>query len=106
MEVSHESSAGKTTSSGTGNGRAPKDGKDEVFATIGQHVHDLNINEPEHGVENEIKDDPEEFRWGDQKVVETIESLCMNCQENVGHSPTHIVGQRIGHNSRITQWPV
>ena len=105
MEVSHESSAGHIASSGTGDGRTSEDGKDEAFATIGQHVHDLNIEEPDgHGAENENKGDPEEFRWGDQKVVETVESLCMNCQENVGYLPTQTVRQRIDRQSRATPW--
>ena len=105
MECSHASTAGEMTSSGTGDGRTSEDGNDEVFATIGQHVHDLNIKERDgHGAENELKDDPEEFRWGDQKVVETVESLCMNCQENVGFLPTQTVRQRIGRQSRATLW--
>ena len=57
---------------------------DEVFGTIGQQVQDLSLNDEDgQKAEDAGKEDPEEFR-GNEKVVEVIESLCMNCQEDVG----------------------
>lgn len=62
----------------------------ELFSVLGQQVEDLNLNNSEGkngnvGNNGGSKEEPEEFRSGSEKVVEVIESLCMNCHENVSH---------------------
>ena len=57
--------------------------RDEVFGAIGQHVQNLNLKDADDEEPVNDAEEPEEFRWGNEKVVEIIESLCMNCQENV-----------------------
>lgn len=61
-------------------GHASRNGADEGFKSISQQVQNLDINE------NEAKnDDSGELGEGEEKVIEVVESLCMNCQEDVGH---------------------
>ncbi len=62
-----------------------QNGRDELFETIGQQVENLYLNAA-NGKNNDAgnKKELEEFHWGNEKVVEVIESLCMSCQENVG----------------------
>ena len=45
--------------------------QDEVFRTVGKQVEGLRLN----------RDDEDE----EPKLLEEIESLCMNCEENVRH---------------------
>ena len=52
--------------------RAQKD-ENDFFAAIGKQVLDLQIKDTD-GVEQDER----------VKVVEEVESLCMNCEENVG----------------------
>ena len=54
-----------------------QDDENDLFAAIGKQV--LNLQEKD---EDEA---PEDERV---KVVEEIESLCMNCEKNVSQSPT------------------
>lgn len=55
-----------------------------AFSSIGQQVQDLDINDKDDGdTVEEDEDAPDEYRWKEEKVVETIESLCMNCQQDV-----------------------
>lgn len=65
-------------------------GPKELFSVLGQQVEDLNLNNSEGkngkvGNNGESKEEPEEFHSGSERVVEVIESLCMNCHENVSH---------------------
>jgi len=57
--------------------------RDDLFGTIGQQVENLHLNDSD-GKNDDVKE-YEELHWGNEKVVEVIESLCMNCQENVGY---------------------
>ena len=59
--------------------RAQND-RNDLFAALGKQVLGLSVQD-----EDEI---PEDDRV---KVVDEIESLCMNCEENVGHQPRFLV---------------
>lgn len=52
----------------------------ELFDTIGQKAEKLASPPATDGV-----DGAPENEEGDQKIVEEIESLCMNCHENVSY---------------------
>lgn len=55
----------------------------DVFDTIGQQVQKLELKgNDRHETGEGGTDEPEEYRWIGDKVVEKIESLCMNCQQN------------------------
>lgn len=76
---------------------APRYRSQDVFDTIGQQVQNLEIGRNEgHEMDGNSTEEPEEYRWGNEKVVETIESLCMNCQQNVSViaqlNPRHQIG--------------
>ena len=50
--------------------------QDEVFRSVGKHVEAMNLAEADADEEEESEDER-------PKVVDEIESLCMNCEENV-----------------------
>lgn len=50
--------------------------REDIFASVGDQIEQLNKN----GKAEDVGDDYEDE---DQKLVEEIESLCMNCGENV-----------------------
>jgi zinc finger protein len=55
---------------------------DDYFESLGKKAEDLRINEQKaatNGTASQGKPEEEE----EQKVVDEIESLCMNCRENV-----------------------
>lgn len=86
MSNSRQAVSAGSHNSTTLNGRDSPDRRDEVFGTIGQQVERLGLKDADRN-EDDIGNngDPEDFSWGNEKVVEVVESLCMNCQENVGH---------------------
>lgn len=53
---------------------------DEVFRSVGKHVAAMNLPVVE---EEEEEDEEESDDDEGPKVVDEIESLCMNCEENV-----------------------
>lgn len=60
---------------------------DDFFESIGKKAEQLTIDDPNApkatgDAAAQKPEDPEE----DQRVVDEIESLCMNCHENVGPS--------------------
>ena len=61
-------------------------GQDEVFRSVGKHVEAMNLAEAD---ENEESDDE------GPKIVDEIESLCMNCEENVWYPPVKRVHQKL-----------
>ncbi len=81
------------TSGGGGTNTYPKGqkyGPKELFSVLGQLVEDLKLNKSDGkddgvGKNGKVKEEAEEFHQGSEKVVEVIESLCMNCHENVSH---------------------
>lgn len=54
----------------------------EVFRSVGKHVAAMTLG---------ASDDEDESDDEDPKVVDEIESLCMNCGENVCYSPARNV---------------
>ena len=63
---------------------SPRTATQDVFDTIGQQVRNLDLRSNDGHISGEDSaEEPEEYRWGNEKVVEKIESLCMNCQQNV-----------------------
>jgi zinc finger protein len=53
----------------------------DLFDSIGQKVEQISTGPTQNGT-NGV---PAEEEEDDQKVVEEIESLCMNCHENVSY---------------------
>ena len=51
--------------------------QDEVFRSVSRHVEAMDLADA---------DEEEDYEDDDPKVVEEIESLCMNCKENVWNS--------------------
>ena len=68
--------------------RAKNDDND-LFAAIGKQVLGLNLSDGEEPAEDDRV-----------KVVDEIESLCMNCHENVGYSRSSICRQVIDIRDR------
>ena len=56
--------------------RAQND-KNDLFAAIGKQVLGLELSNEENGAHEDER----------VKVVEEVESLCMNCEQNVEKSP-------------------
>ena len=60
---------------------------DDFFESLGKKAENLTINdqngEQDSGSTNGTAAKPEEEE--EQRVVDEIESLCMNCHKNVGH---------------------
>lgn len=60
------------------------DGKafDDYFDSIGKKAEQLNINgdKPANGATSEVTEAVDD---GEPKIVDEIESMCMNCHENV-----------------------
>ena len=70
-------------------GSTPYDEREEdLFTAIGKRVQDLEIDDTARvkrfDEENETEDDRAEA-----KVVDKIESLCMNCEDNVNLALSH-----------------
>jgi len=81
MTDSRKPASGGNHTDAVREGQGFQNGRDELFGTIGQLVEkndDVGNNE-------KSKKELEELHWGNEKVVEVIESLCMNCHENVGY---------------------
>lgn len=60
----------------------------ELFGVLGQLVDNLKLNNSDGknnvvGNNGEPAEESEEFHGANEKVVEVIESLCMQCHENV-----------------------
>lgn len=85
METRHGRACGEDASSSTRHKPQSTNGLDDVFGTIGQHVQNLNLSDQDerNGLDG-TRADSDDFRWGNENVVDIIESLCMNCKENVG----------------------
>jgi hypothetical protein len=66
---------------------------DEFFESIGKKAEKLTINDQSKKSPYANGEAPEQPDQGeeDQKVVEEIESLCMNCHENVSCSSLQLV---------------
>ena len=62
--------------------------QDEVFRTVGKHVEAMKLDVAEPDEEEEPEDE-------ELKVVDEIESLCMNCQGNVRHLPARFVHRKL-----------
>lgn len=63
-------------------------GPNELFGVLGQLVDNLKLNNSDAkndvvGNNGESAEESEEFHGANEKVVEVIESLCMQCHENV-----------------------
>jgi len=56
---------------------------DNFFESLGQKAENLTINEQNGGQVDLAGDEKQLDVEDDQKVVDEIESLCMNCHENV-----------------------
>ena len=61
---------------------------DEFFESIGKKAEQLTFNDQSEISSQENGDAAQQPEQGeeDQKVVDEIESLCMNCHENVSRS--------------------
>jgi zinc finger protein len=62
---------------------------DDYFESLGKKAEHLTINE-QNGTQIATNGAPAQPAEEDQKVVDEIESLCMNCRENVSHSSSII----------------
>ena len=61
----------------------PSDGHEDIFQSIGDQFDSLKesgeVNDTDNGCEDESG-----YENDNEKLVDEIESLCMNCGENVG----------------------
>lgn len=78
-------SSGDRTNTGH---KGQKYGPNELFSVLGRQVENLNLNNSDGkndnvGDDGEPVEEPEEFHGANETVVEVIESLCMQCHENV-----------------------
>jgi hypothetical protein len=67
---------------------------DEFFESIGKKAEQLTINDnskKSRYANGEAPSQQSEQGEEDQKVVDEIESLCMNCHENVSYSSLRLV---------------
>jgi len=90
MTDSREPASGGNRTNAVREGQGFQNGRKDLFGTIGQLVENLKLNNSDGknddvGNNGEVKEEPEAFHWGNEKVVEVIESLCMNCHEMVSH---------------------
>jgi hypothetical protein len=80
---------------------------DDFFESIGKKAEQLTINEQSEksNTNGDLSAQKPDHAEEEQKVVDEIESLCMNCHENVRypHSPLVINTNRIaGHHPFTT----
>ena len=59
--------------------------EEDLFTTIGKRVERLEIDDTVNVKRGKNEIGAGEDERAEAKVVDIIESLCMNCEENVGH---------------------
>lgn len=90
MTDSRKPANGENHTDAVREGQGFQNGRDELFGSIGQLVENLKLDNSDGknddvGNNEKSKEKLEELDWGNEKVLEVIESLCMNCHENVGY---------------------
>ncbi len=90
MTDSRDPASGGNRTNAVREGQGFQNGRKDLFGTIGQLVENLKLDNSDGktddvGNNEKSKKELEELHWGNEKVVEVIESLCMNCHENVGY---------------------
>ena len=57
--------------------------RDDVFQSVGKQVEGLSVQDGKFADHDADQHDEEDYDDGGPRVVEEIESLCMNCEQNV-----------------------